>query len=143
MNWVPMMPVRNPTSVLASPPMPSTPLDSASCASPAAVPASRPVTGPEVSATDTTTTSTRSTAHGGAGDEPAERGLQDDRRHDRQDHPGSLHSALPSVGRVAGVSTTSTSSSARKSTAGLTTMRLYDGPFFSTASTLPITKPFG
>ena len=42
--------------------MPMTPLDSASCTSPANAPASSPVAGPDVSATYTTTTSTRSTA---------------------------------------------------------------------------------
>ena len=36
---------RNPTSVFASPPMPMMPLDSASCTSPATVPASSPVGG--------------------------------------------------------------------------------------------------
>ena len=107
------------------------------------MPASRPVTGPEVERHVHDDDQHEIDGHGGAGDEPAECGLQDDRRHNRQDHPGSLHSVLPSVCRVAGVSTTSTSSSARKSTAGLTTMRLYAGPFFSTASTLPITKPLG
>ena len=46
MNWVPMMPARNPTTVFASPPMPMTPLDSASCTSPAKVPVSSPVDRP-------------------------------------------------------------------------------------------------
>ena len=41
----------NPTMVFASPPMPITPLDSASWTSPANVPVSSPVTGPDVSAT--------------------------------------------------------------------------------------------
>ena len=34
MNWVPMMPARKPTMVFASPPIPMTPLDSASWTSP-------------------------------------------------------------------------------------------------------------
>ena len=51
MNCVPMMPARNPTRVFASPPMPITLLDSASCASPAKVPDNRPVAGPDVNAT--------------------------------------------------------------------------------------------
>ena len=51
MNCVPTMPARNPTIVFARPPMPMTPLDSASCTSPANVPVSSPVTGPDVSAT--------------------------------------------------------------------------------------------
>ena len=51
MNWVPMMPARNPTIVFASPPMPMTAARQASCTSPANVPVSSPVTGPDVSAT--------------------------------------------------------------------------------------------
>jgi hypothetical protein len=62
MNCVPTIPVRNPTSVLASPPMPMTPGVRASCTSPANVPVNMPVTGPEIRATYTTTTSTRFTA---------------------------------------------------------------------------------
>src|SRR5438552_10391714 len=62
MNCVPMTPAKNPTIVLANPPMPSTRLESASCTSPANVPERRPDPGPDVSATYTTATRTRSTA---------------------------------------------------------------------------------
>jgi hypothetical protein len=41
------------------------------------------------------------------------------------------------------VVTTSTSSSAVKSTAGLMVIRLNEGPFFSTDSTTPMMNPFG
>jgi hypothetical protein len=51
MNCCPITPTRNPTIDFANPPIPITPLDSASCINPAALPASIPVTGPVVSAT--------------------------------------------------------------------------------------------
>ena len=62
MNCCPMTPAPNPTIAFASPPIPTVPLESASCTIPAALPASIPATGPLVSATYTTTTSTRSSA---------------------------------------------------------------------------------
>ena len=49
MNWVPMMPVRNPTTVFDRPAIPITAPDSASCTSPANDPVSSPVTRPDVS----------------------------------------------------------------------------------------------
>ncbi len=62
MNCWPIAPARKPTTDLASAPMPMTPLDKASWMKPARLPANMPVAGPLVSATYTTTTSTRSTA---------------------------------------------------------------------------------
>ena len=51
MNCCPNAPARNPTIDFARPPIPTTPLDSESWISPAALPASIPPTGPVVSAT--------------------------------------------------------------------------------------------
>ena len=47
MNCEAAMPITKPTTVLASPPMPRIPLDNASCARPAAAPASSPVFAPD------------------------------------------------------------------------------------------------
>src|SRR6202011_4726898 len=78
--------------------------------------------------------------------EPGQRRLKRESQRDRQDHPGSLHSAPPPLvpcAAGAGVTMTSTSSRLDASAAGFTIMRLYAPPLFSTASTRPMTKPFG
>ena len=135
MNCVPMMPARNPTIVFASPPMPMTPLDSASCTSPATRPRQqarhRARRQRDVDDDDQHQVDRDRAAH----HEPRQRRLQRQRHGDRQERPRPPSLVRPpSASRAGvGVSTTSTSSSAEKSTAGLTVIRLYAGPVFSTA----------
>ena len=132
MNCVPMMPARKPTIVFASPPMPMTPLDSASCTSPATAPGQQPRHRPGRQRHVDDDDEHQIDRDGAPDDEPGQRGLQRERQRDRQEHPGGLHSAptrpLGAVGAAScagvGVSTTSTSSRLRKSTAGRTTIRL-------------------
>ena len=114
MNCVPMMPARNPTTVFASPPMPMTPLDSASCTSPANVPASRPVDRPRrqrhVDHHDQHQVDRDRPAH----DEPRQRGLKRERQRRPPGSPRRLSLRAP-LGRcrvpASASATTSTSSS--------------------------------
>ena len=128
MNCVPTMPARNPTIVFASPPMPMTAarqrvLHQAGRPCPPAGPS--PVR-----------TSARRTRRRPAPDRrPRCRGRRTGRAWSagRRDAtiaritPAAFTRRSPRPAACAGVSTTSTSSSARKSTAGLTTIRLYAG----------------
>ena len=144
MNWVPTMPARNPTSVLASPPIPMTPvvmriLDEA-----------RDRAGQQARhrsrrQRDIDDDHEHQIQRHRAADVSRERRLKRERRGDGQDDPGGPHSTLPSAASRAGVGvrTTSTSSRLVKSTAGLTVIVLYALPLFSTDSTCPMTYPFG
>ena len=80
-----------------------------------------------------------------AGHEPRKGRLKGQGGGHRQDDPDGFHCDGPSAASRAevGVRTTSTFSSAEKSTAGFTVIRLYALPLFSTVSTRPMANPFG